>query len=386
MGRRRVGVYTEKHVAAISADVAAAIDAAAFGGGSWDEVPGVLSKAFPGSFGGLWNMNFAESRLNFLSVQNIDPAFAKSFSDHFAYINPWIPYWSGARSGMTALSEEVFPARSFADTEFYNDWLRPQKDVEAGAGMKIVGDRGETIQFLMNFPLSLSETYGKAAVEVLTRVRGNLERSISLARLMRTSFEQAVAAAALVERNRYAAFVVERNRLVREANQMALQIFSSGQAVIVRSDRCFMANTVADARFSLILDNLSQGIPTDGARISFRTSAGAWQVTMAALPTADPSRTKLSVLPPRQLVLVLVTELNPAIPDTADLSALSAIFTLTPSEIMFCRRLLGGESVADAAEQLGITVETARTRLKSILQKTGTSRQGQLMLLLSRLQ
>jgi hypothetical protein len=44
-----------------------------------------------------------------------------------------------------------------------------------------------------------------------------------------------------------------------------------------------------------------------------------------------------------------------------------------------------GESVAEAAEQAGITLETARTRLKAILQKTGTSRQGKLMLLLSKL-
>ncbi|WP_394891715.1 hypothetical protein ACG873_10870 [Mesorhizobium sp. AaZ16] len=34
---------------------------------------------------------------------------------------------------------------------------------------------------------------------------------------------------------------------------------------------------------------------------------------------------------------------------------------------------------------LGIRIETTRTRLKVILQKTGTSRQSQLMLLLSRL-
>ncbi|WP_153045195.1 helix-turn-helix transcriptional regulator [Sinorhizobium americanum] len=330
-------------------------------------------------------MNFAERSLNFLAVRNIDPAFAKSFREHFAYINPWIPYWSGARSGIAALSEEVFPARNFADTEFYNDWLRPQKDVEAGAGMKIVGDRGETIQFIMNFPLSLSETYGKAAVEVLRRVRGNLERSISLARVMRTSVEQAVAAAAVVERNQCAAFVVEGNRLMREANEKALQSFSSGRAVIVRNDRCFMANADADARFGLMLNNLSQGVFTDGARITFRTSAGAWQVTMAALPTADPSRSNISLLPPRQLVLVLMTQLNPATPDAGDLSALSAIFALTPSEIGLCRRLFLGESVSEAADRLGITVETARTRLKSILQKTGTSRQGQLMLLLSRL-
>ncbi|MCY1299520.1 hypothetical protein D9M70_490500 [compost metagenome] len=64
---------------------------------------------------------------------------------------------------------------------------------------------------------------------------------------------------------------------------------------------------------------------------------------------------------------------------------LKTLAGLTPAEIAFCQRLALGESVADAAEQLGITVETTRTRLKAIFHKTQTSRQGQLMLLLSRL-
>lgn len=43
-----------------------------------------------------------------------------------------------------------------------------------------------------------------------------------------------------------------------------------------------------------------------------------------------------------------------------------------------------GASVAEAAEQLKITEGTGRTRLKMIFQKTGTSRQAELILLLAR--
>lgn len=123
--------FDENRVAAISRDVAQAIDAATFGSGSWDEVPLALSRAFPGSFGILYNMNFPEKRLNFLSVQNTDAAFATSLAEHFAYINPWAPYWTSVKSTFIAASEEVFPARTFAKSEFYNDWLLPQNKAEA---------------------------------------------------------------------------------------------------------------------------------------------------------------------------------------------------------------------------------------------------------------
>jgi DNA-binding CsgD family transcriptional regulator len=115
-----------------------------------------------------------------------------------------------------------------------------------------------------------------------------------------------------------------------------------------------------------------------------RTAAGAWQVSMAALPLPR-GEGVLALFPPRRLVLVLVADLSLERWNAGDFSALSTAFGLTPSEITFCGQLVLGESVTDAAELLGITTETARTRLKTILRKTGAARQSQLMLLLSRL-
>ena len=106
----------------------------------------------------------------------------------------------------------------------------------------------------------------------------------------------------------------------------------------------------------------------DDAKLFFRTSSGAWQVVMTALPAIVAPSSTSYLLPPRRLVLVLVTELVPTA-DTPDLSVLKALAGLTPAEIAFCRRLMHGDSVTDAADQLGIAVETARTRLKSSSRK-----------------
>jgi DNA-binding CsgD family transcriptional regulator len=253
--------------------------------------------------------------------------------------------------------------------------------------MKLVGERGEAVHVLLHFPLSNSGVYDKAGLEILHRVRGSFERSVILARLLRTDVEAAVAEAALVERSRCAAFVVAGDRLLREANPMAEQLFSSGRGVAVRNGRCYLTDKDADTRFGAVLEKLASGTPTLASRIGFRTATGALQVSVAAIPLSQSSSASImSLLPPRRMVLVLVVDLSLQRADAVGLPSLSTLFSLTPSEIAFCRRLLLGESVADAAEQLGITEGTARTRLKTILQKTGTSRQGQLMLLLSQLQ
>lgn len=385
MRRGSLDVYDEDRVSVISQNVAAAVEAATFGEGSWDRVPAILSEAFPGSWGGLANMNFPESRLNFLSLQNMEPAFVTAYAEHFAYINPWNTYWGRLKGTTIGASEEVCPAKNFVKTEFYNDWLLPQSRAVAAAGMKIVGERDEAVNLLLHYPLSKSGVYDRAAVEILTNIRGSFERSINLVRLLRSDMETAVTKAALVERSRCAAFVVDGDRHVRDTNLLAERLFVSGRGVTVRRGRCHIPDATADARFAAALGLLSQGKPTSVSRIGFRTATGAWQASVAALPVAQPpGGARLILLPPERLILVQILELSSRGVNADDLAPLAPAFGLTPSEIAFCRRLLLGETIANAAEQLGITQETGRARLKTIFQKTGTSRQAELMLLLAR--
>ena len=58
---------------------------------------------------------------------------------------------------------------------------------------------------------------------------------------------------------------------------------------------------------------------------------------------------------------------------------------LTAAEARLALRIGSGQSLHAAAEAEAVTYETARTRLKSIFAKTGTSRQAELALLVERL-
>jgi len=54
-------------------------------------------------------------------------------------------------------------------------------------------------------------------------------------------------------------------------------------------------------------------------------------------------------------------------------------FGLTPAEARLALHLVAGETLRSAEVKLGITYESARTQLKKIFNKTGTSRQAELV-------
>ena len=68
-----------------------------------------------------------------------------------------------------------------------------------------------------------------------------------------------------------------------------------------------------------------------------------------------------------------------------DARALMGALGLCASEAKLTALLAGGASLECAAEQLGISVNTARTQIKKAFEKTDTHSQGQLIALVSQL-
>lgn len=66
-------------------------------------------------------------------------------------------------------------------------------------------------------------------------------------------------------------------------------------------------------------------------------------------------------------------------------AVLRDLFRLTPSECRLADLLHSALELRNAGETLGVTMATARFMLKRIFSKTGTHRQSELVLLLSRL-
>ena len=79
----------------------------------------------------------------------------------------------------------------------------------------------------------------------------------------------------------------------------------------------------------------------------------------------------------RPLAVVFVSD--PDRPVETSREVLQRLFGLTPAEAGVLEALVRGATVQEAAESLGVAVETARSQLKAIFAKSGTSRQAELV-------
>ena len=90
-----------------------------------------------------------------------------------------------------------------------------------------------------------------------------------------------------------------------------------------------------------------------------------------------------SSLPGRAAVAVFLNdpERRPSVPS----EILRVLFGLTAAETHLGLHIVGGNSLSDAADLIGVSRETVKSQLRSIFQKTGTKRQGELIKLITEL-
>jgi DNA-binding CsgD family transcriptional regulator len=118
----------------------------------------------------------------------------------------------------------------------------------------------------------------------------------------------------------------------------------------------------------------NHGLPPGGTLLISRPSL-ARSFTVQVIPLSARSHS-FGVSRPATAIFVSDPEARPTV------SHLMSLYHLTPAEEAVALRLVQRQSLAEAAEELWITLNTVRTHLKRIFLKTGTQRQADLMRIL----
>jgi DNA-binding CsgD family transcriptional regulator len=101
------------------------------------------------------------------------------------------------------------------------------------------------------------------------------------------------------------------------------------------------------------------------------------QVFVTPLPAASPFVQDWQT----PLALVLVVDAGKTL---SPLQLLGRLYHLSPAELRVAAALLAGKSPEEYAQEVGVTLNTVRSQLKSLFSKTGTRRQSELVAVLSR--
>lgn len=186
--------------------------------------------------------------------------------------------------------------------------------------------------------------------------------------------------------------------------EAALDVFQrTGSAVVLLDRRGDLSrmNGAAERLVGRGIDVVQRRIVSHDARATVALDRAVWAVlwrepSTEFVPVSLPRRDERALLAypmrldgvaadalaPCQVVIVLVDPDHRSGPPEG---ALKAAFGLTAAEARLAARLAKGDALDAVAHELGIAKETARSQLKTTFDKTGVSRQPELVALLASL-
>ncbi|MBX3547431.1 helix-turn-helix transcriptional regulator [Chelatococcus sp.] len=359
-----------------AAELGEIIDAAALDITRWADVAEALHARFPGSKVVLQTRDDASPGTNPVILRGWDDRDIDIYVAYYARLNPWAALMANLPLMIPIWTENTLPAKAFAKTEFYTDWLmKVEGGAECATSLKLFQDRGRNATLDIHYGGRYVESHHRHATRLLTDLAPRLQRSLAAGRL-RSRIETARPP---LETFRDAAFLVDYACRLQDTNAAAQRLLEQETAFLLPgSGRLSLVRNNEDRELLHRVAAVCNPLSMNQIR-SFRRFSAVGSTSVSILPLVGHSnRGVAGLFPPDRKAIVIV---RPFAIDGGSPTDL-ARFRLTVAETRLVEVLLRGRSLANAALELDIAYETARTHLRAVFAKTGTHRQAELLALI----
>ncbi|MBR0757434.1 helix-turn-helix transcriptional regulator [Bradyrhizobium jicamae] len=215
--------------------------------------------------------------------------------------------------------------------------------------------------------------FGPDELKALSRLAGRLTEAATLSTAVGRSAVAGVTNA--LDLIQVAAIAVSRFGVIIGMNNQAQACL--GHDLAIRNNRLTLRDRHANVELARLIDQLcatSDLLTIPSAPIILRR-IDKRPIVIQLQPVPPAARSPF--LGARAILLIRDLEGNV----TFDQNLLATTFELTPAQARLAAKLARGDSLEDAAEDIGVAIATARNQLKAIFQKTGTHRQAELVAL-----
>jgi DNA-binding CsgD family transcriptional regulator len=253
---------------------------------------------------------------------------------------------------------DIFTTQELQTLPIYSEFLRP-RGLDAGAGTAIHGVKTDSLMITVEG--FKSHSAAKRAVLFLDSIRPHLARAAAISARMR--MEQANAATEALATIGVAAAVLASDASIVSANSpfKALLATLGGDG----AGRFRLSDVQANAEFLEALRLTSFG---SGRSLALRRRADK----PCVLHLAPLIRSVKDVFQEGSALLVLDV---PGTSETYDSETIRRLYDLTPAEAKVAHLVAEGQTPAEVARSLGVSIETIRTHLKHTFAKTGADGQ-----------
>ncbi len=294
------------------------------------------------------------------------------------HVNPWTEAVVRAGTGHVVNIEAHMRFDEMRKTGFYADVLRPG-GVAHGLGFMI---RSDDISWLgVAFGRSRNwGPFGTIQTEIVRAYVPHIRRAVALAARFDGMAHVQRSELEALDLLGTAAVLVDDAGCVLLANRAAHALDARGALFLAAAPRC--ADRAAAPAFQATVLAAVRGLSPPPVR--FRDVEGL-PLVLTAAPVGRRAAARLShEVGPRPAAAVLFV-FTTAAGSNASGAVLQALFNLTPAEARVAAEIALGDGERDAAQRLGISMNSVKTHRQRIFQKIGISRRSELVRLLARL-
>jgi DNA-binding CsgD family transcriptional regulator/PAS domain-containing protein len=311
------------------------------------------------------------------NTQNLGAAARQSHADYFHKVDVWAHRAASIEKSRIFISPELISDSAFAETEFYRDWSR---HVGAFRVLGSVFEIGDGAVAIFGIHRSMQDpAFGEDDKKALGQIFPHLRRAVQVRHRLDGRSIDGEASMLALDHLGLAVIVVDRQSRILYANRAALAVLKRGDALRAPFNKLGALTAARTTELEALIHGAArtaQGKEWNAGGALRLTRPGRLPVTVFVAPFC-PARGGFASIAPAAILLVRDPELT-----TASSQVLRGLFGLTATEAAVAALLAEGRSIDEIAAAQSVSLNTARTHLKSILVKTGTNRQAELVSLL----
>jgi DNA-binding CsgD family transcriptional regulator len=300
--------------------------------------------------------------------------FTQSYNEYYSKLNLWRERGRAFLSpGRINFTEELCPRAVLERSEFYNDYMRHIGDYGVGIVVSREGTRVHNLS-----AQRLKRQFGDPEREIARFLLPHLSRAWTLHQRL----DLLSAGESVLNTLPLGVVFLAAGGTAIYSNHAAEEMFRANDGLSLRQGMLSAVDRRAGAQLRKAIDDAFSPcqMPVQTA-VSVPRPSQCREYRIVAAPLR--TRFQQFVGTPLPLAVALITD--PERQKPAGVQLLIQMYKLTPREAALGAKLSEGKSIRQAAQELSISYETARAHLRHIFSKTGTSRQAELLLLISRL-
>lgn len=338
---------------------------------AWPALLGSLRRATRSSVAVAYSKDPRRGGINHLWVDGLDEDFFPSMP-YYMPQDEWDRRRHLVAEGTAVLGEEVISNRELSSKEVYADFLRPAGMARLCCAMGV--NRADRVELLSAFRREADPEFGADELALMGALAPHLRRAFRIFDRFSTAAE--LIAADALDLLSFGAFVIDERRKVGLANRAGEALVRRGDLILRHGE--LRLSVHADQRaFEAAVAHAAQprGGQPRAALIPVQRSSGAQPLRLWVLPLPRTHRMFGQADSPRLAVFAVESDRPVAAPS----HLLRSAFGLSSAEARLALALANGSTLQEHADLQGVTVQTVRTQLQSIFDKTDSRRQPELV-------